>query len=449
MRGGLRRRLTVSVSVIAAVTLVVLIAAFNLALRSSLSSDADSLLSARAQAALEGLNVENGEVSVGETSDAGAPDAQVWIYSGSRNIERPPAADSLDRLAASLRLPGSGKAEDDNADARLLAVPILDGNSRAGTVVAAVSVEPYEVTAERALIGSIVLGLVVLILIALVTRTILNRALQPVARMTRDAADWSVHDLDRRFHAGPADDELTRLAATFDGMLDRMSAMVRHERNFSAELSHELRTPLSSIAAESELALRRERSTGEYREAIERIHARARELAEIVETMLSVARAEGSPGVGESCDLAEVAASAVRSAGGSAAAYGISIELVPGPGSPVLGAAETVQRIVAPVLENACVFARSTVRVVVGEGETPVLRIADDGPGFEPGESEAVFEPGHSGDTPRNPGAPQGTGLGLALARRLARALGGEVEITRPEGPGAEVTISLPPVGDD
>ena len=77
--------------------------------------------------------------------------------------------------------------------------------------------------------------------------------------MTRQAAAWSEHDLDHRFALGEPHDELTELAATLDGLLDRLAASLRREQRFSAELSHELRTPLARVIAESELALRRDR----------------------------------------------------------------------------------------------------------------------------------------------------------------------------------------------
>ena len=108
-----------------------------------------------------------------------------------------------------------------------------------------------------------------LVLVALAARWLLAAALRPVTRMTRQAATWSERDLDRRFELGEPRDELTELAATLDGLLDRLAASLRHEQRFSAELSHELRTPLSRVLAETELALRRERAPEEYRDTLE------------------------------------------------------------------------------------------------------------------------------------------------------------------------------------
>jgi signal transduction histidine kinase len=450
MRGGLRRRLTTTVVVVAAATLVLLIAVFNFALRSSLDGDADSLLRARAQAALEGVRATPEGVSVRERSDEGVPDAQVWVYSGDRNVERPPVEPELDTLAAALGQAGHGTAEDPATDTRLLASPILADGGEVGTVVAAVSLAPYETTARRALLGSILLGALLLAAITIATRLIVSRSLRPVAEMTIAATDWSAHDLDRRFDAGPPSDELTELAATFDRMLDRMAALVRHERNFSAEISHELRTPLAAIAAEAELALRRIREPGDYRKALERISRRARDLTGILETLLTVARAETPPAEARRCELTAAARTAAADGAETAAACGVEIR-VHDPGHPVLveADAEAVGRLIAPILENACAYAEAEVTLSAATGPGPSrLTVSDDGPGFRGDDAGALLEPGRRGDAPRNGAVGGGTGLGLSLARRLATAMGGQVGVAAGSGRG-EVVITLPPAPDD
>src|SRR5205823_7270872 len=145
---------------------------------------------------------------------------------------------------------------------------IVNGK-RLGAVVAGVSLAPYEQTRELALLASLVLGGLVLLLVLVAARWLLRASLRPVVRMTRQAAEWSEYDLEQRFALGPPHDELTELAATLDSLLDRLAASLRHERRFSAELSHELRTPLARVLAESELALRRQRTPGEYQEALD------------------------------------------------------------------------------------------------------------------------------------------------------------------------------------
>jgi signal transduction histidine kinase len=103
-----------------------------------------------------------------------------------------------------------------------------------------------------------------------ITRWILGKALLPVSRMTENASKWSDSDIDRRFDLGEPYDELTRLGATLDALLDRLASSLRHEQRLTAELSHELRTPLARIAAEAELALNRPREPEDYLASIEK-----------------------------------------------------------------------------------------------------------------------------------------------------------------------------------
>lgn len=445
MKGTIRQRLTFSVVCVTAVMLALLVVGFNLSLRASLDGDVDRLLHARAQATLDNIDLENGKLEVSEGSDDGAEDALVWIYDDRKPLESPQVASQLDRVAASLAAEGSGERDDSDSDTRLFARPVVQNGRVVGTVVTGVSLEPYERTADRAAFASVVLALIMLVLITITTRLVVGRALKPVSEMTEEAAKWSEHDLDRRFNEGEPTDELTRLAATFDTMLDRMAYMVRHERNFSAELSHELRTPLSAISAEAEIALRKDRDAAEYRESLERIAERSTELTKILETLLDVARSEGSGGSDEAADLLDSVDSAVAAAGSLTDRYGVVVELDRPEGrirAQVAG--DTFQRMISPIIENAITYARATVSIAIrSRGRTAEVMIRDDGPGFSPRDLEAAFEPGMRGIAARNEAAPPGTGLGLALARRLARANGGDVSIPV-SGDGGTVILTVP-----
>jgi signal transduction histidine kinase len=176
------------------------------------------------------------------------------------------------RAARQLALQAPAYTDVPDASTRLYATPVIESGKRYGAVVAGVSLKPYEQTRRTALYASLGLGAAVLLLVALTARWLLASSLRPVARMTRLASEWSERDLDRRFAIGEPRDELTDLAATLDGLLDRLAASLRREQRFSAELSHELRTPLSRVIAGTELALRRTRTTEEYRSALELVH---------------------------------------------------------------------------------------------------------------------------------------------------------------------------------
>jgi two-component system, OmpR family, sensor kinase len=442
-RFSLRTRLTILVTVAAAVTLAVLTAGFNILLRSNLDADANRVLQARASASLEGLSVRNGSVQVKESPDRAAPDTQVWIYSGNQAVERPPGPASLQRLADSLAGGPKGHAEDSASDIRLFAVPVTQGGNRAGTVVAALSLEPYEHSASKALGASLLYAAAALLMVVIATRLVVTRALRPVAQMTAEAADWSEHDLEHRFNVGEPYDELTQLAATFDDMLARLASSLRHEQLLSAELSHELRTPLAAIVTEAELALRRERGSEEYRDALREIASRASQMQSTLETLMAAARAESLEDLG-TAPAAAVGKGALAACDRVAHDSGVELTLsTPSDSARVDIDADTAERILVPLIENACRYGRSKVDVTVRpNGDSVEFLVADDGPGVGGVERERIFEPGFRGAA-GSTGDHRGAGLGLALARRLARAVGGDVEALQ-NGAGATFRARIP-----
>jgi len=425
-RFSLRTRLTILVAVAALITLGVLTTGFNLLLRSNLDADANRVLQARTAAALEGLALENGSIRVKESPDQGVPDSLVWVYAGPRTIERPLAAVPVQRLADSLSADAPASAENGQFDVRLHAVPVMQGGQRLGTVVAALSLEPYEHSASRALIDSLIYAALALALVLVATRVVVTRALKPVAQMTSEAAVWSEHDLDHRFNVGEPRDELTRLAATFDGMLERLASSLRHEQLLSAELSHELRTPLAAIVTEAELALRRDRGSEQYREALREIRSRAAQMQRTLETLLAASRAEAA-GNQATADAEEAAAQALAAYESIARGRDLELRLEPvTQGLTVDVDTDTTERILAPLIENACRYSRRRVELSIRQdGDAVEFQVSDDGPGIPDGDRERIFEPGFRGR--QNGSDHEGAGLGLPLARRLARAIGGDV----------------------
>jgi signal transduction histidine kinase len=442
-RFSLRTRLTILVTVAAAITLAVLALGFNLLLRSNLNADANRVLQARASAALEGITVQGGSVQVKESPDRAAPDTQVWIYSGQTSVERPVAPRSVQRLADSLAGGHRAYAEGSGADLRLFAVPIQQGLRRAGTVVSAISLEPYEHSASRALGASLLFAAAALLVVVIATRLVVTRALRPVAQMTSEARDWSEHDLQHRFNVGEPYDELTELAATFDTMLARLASSLRHEQLLSAELSHELRTPLAAIATEAELALRRQRGDEEYREALREIESRASQMQSTLETLLAAARADSLEDLG-TAPAAAVGERAIASCERAAEEAGIDLQLARPPDSVRVDVdAETAERILMPLIENGCRYGCSRVELQVQpNGDVVDFLVHDDGPGVDAADRDRIFEPGVRGAIGLNDGH-SGAGLGLALSRRLARAVGGDVD-SLGNGAGATFRARIP-----
>jgi signal transduction histidine kinase len=442
-RTGLRLRLTAGALAGAAITLAVLITAFNLVLDARLRSDGDNVLRERAATVLRGLGTVDGRLSVLEAPDQGTIDTQTWIFAGAQTLEQPARVDRRTLQAVTgLARRGHGFTTVNATDTRLEAVPVRRGSRRLGAVVVGASVAPYESTAASALLGSIILGALTLTAAAALSLWLIGRALRPVARMTAQAADWSEHDLSRRFFAGEPRDELSSLASVFDGLLSRLAQSLRHEQQLTAEISHELRTPLAKILAEAELAAARDRDPGAYLASLKLIQRHARELQRVLETLLDSARVEGA-GTGAHGDALAAGTRAAASQQRGLAAQGKSLELLCPRPLRVAAEPEVLERILSPLLENAARFAHKRIVLEIrGEDGEVLFEVRDDGPGVDPRDRERIFEPGFRGEYPAAEGH-DGVGLGLALVRRLARAAGGEVQVLDSRE-GARFAVRLP-----
>ncbi len=440
---GIRNRLFVTVIVAVALALAGMIAGFNLLLDRSLLSNADKIVHERAAAELAVLDTSRGGIVIREAPDDAAVDTPVWVFAHGRTLESPRTGRIVAEAAQALARGQARTLDISSVDTRLYAVPIVTGGRRIGTVVASVSLAPYEQTQRTALLGSLALGVSLLVIVAIAVGWLLRSALRPVSQMTRLAGAWSERDLDRRFSLGEPYDELTQLAATLDDLLDRLAMSLRREQRFSAELSHELRTPLASLIAETELALRRERKPEAYRAALELVHRNAQQVSRIVEALVTAARHESDAKSG-TADAFTAVEQVLEAVAGLTEELRIDV-VAERPEVPLrLGVdRDLAERILQPVIENACRYCRLGVYIAIKRGDGHVLYVVeDDGPGIPAEERDSIFEPGVRGSAGQATNGGSGAGLGLALARRLARSATGEVSV-EPAAHGRFV-VSLP-----
>jgi signal transduction histidine kinase len=438
----LRGRLSALALLATTTAVALLVLGFNLILATTLHADVESRLRTHAAAAATTVRATDSGLHRRESPDDEAIDSRLWIFEGTKAIERPITTPAVDSIAVALAGHSHVFRHIAHPPTLLYALAVTHEDRRVGTVVVAQSLAAYDRTKNVALMGSLALGAFVLIAVYGVTWMTIGRALRPVAQMTRSAGDWSESDLDRRFGPEPRPDELGQLAATFDALLDRVSASLRREQRLSAELSHELRTPLSRIVAEVELLQRRERSPAVRQEALAGIARSAEQMRRILDTLMTAARAEGAAHRGRSA-LAPTLSAVAAEWTDHLAERGVGLELDPPADGVHVGAdAELVERVLAPLLDNAQRYARSQVRIDAGPSAGRVLvRVRDDGPGIAPGAEEAIFEPGARDERVNGH---SGAGLGLALSRRLARAAGGDVTATAVPGEGATFLVDLP-----
>lgn len=440
-RLSLRNRVTLASLGVIAVGLAVLTLGATLLLDQRLNSDADAALRTRADAELATLFVHGRSVSVRESAHDTILDRSAWVYVGGHLLERPDASPRVQRAVDALaRTPGA-KRRDVGGSLRVLVRPVLSRNgSRRATLVVGVSLVPYHHSRDIGLAALLALDVAMLLGTAIVTRRAVGAALRPVADMTTRAADWSEHDLDRRFGLGPARDELTGLAATLDALLGRIGAGFRHEQRFSSEIAHELRTPLSGVRGEAELALRPGMPPSDLRGALRRILRSTDRMAGVIATLLSVARHDAEPGVLAS-DPVSAANEALDHFRSAARNRSLRLDIAAQDGIPrVATDRELVEQALRPLIDNAVRHARADVKLSLeSDGAWVSMTVSDDGRGVAPGDVDRIFEPGSRGTKPLG----EGVGLGLPLSRRLARAGGGDVH-AEAAGRGGRFVLRLP-----
>jgi signal transduction histidine kinase len=440
--GSLRNRLSWSATLVVGLWVLIVAVAGNVLLAGMLGRQADGVLLARAEAVSATLRIApSGSVQVVEPQSDQALDIGTWVFArDGAVVERPNGSSAqLDRQAAALA--GSGLRSVDSglaAPVRLFALPVRVGTRQLATVVTTTSLAPYQQVQRLTVVGTIAAAVLLLLVVHLVLRVNVSRALRPVQQMSAQAARWSADDIDRRFGPTPRPAELAALAETFDGVLNRLSAVVRHEQQLSAELSHELRTPLARIQSELDWVADRPRDPTGLAEAHGAIAAATAEMSEILETLMTTARSGAGTAPGRCAVLAVVDRVGQRLRD-LRPALDVTVDVPPG---LVVGVdAPVLERLLGPLLDNAGRHAEHRV-TISGRGEAGevVLTIADDGPGLPTEGASRVFEPGWRGDPADGH---DGAGLGLALALRLATAARGALT-ARPDGPGATFDVRLP-----
>ena len=299
------------------------------------------------------------------------------------------------------------------------------------------------VEARRALIRVLAVAMpLLLVVVGFVTWRVAARALSPVDAIRAEVDAISSRDLHRRVSYPPGDDELSRLAATMNRMLERLEAGRHRERSFVSDASHELRSPVATIRQYAEVALSHpeQTDTGELAEVVLEEDAR---LQRLVEDLLLLTRIdEGTmPPPTEPTDLDDLMfEEAARLRGAS------NLRIDIGGVSPgrVLGDREQLERLIRNLTDNAARHARTTIALSLRERDGHVvLRIDDDGAGVEAAEREHVFDRFVRLEAARDRDS-GGSGLGLAIVREVAAFHRGTVAIVESELGGIGFEVRLP-----
>jgi signal transduction histidine kinase len=308
---------------------------------------------------------------------------------------------------------------------RVYAAPLADAGGPAAGGAVAVAASTHEVNSTLASVHALVLVAALLAagVATLVLTLLMRRALSPLGRLTRAAAEIErTGDARRRLPEPEGDDEVGRLARTLNGMLDALERAREAERRFLADASHELRTPLTALLGNVGYLARH----GATDELVRELEDDTRRLARLADDLLALSREEAAAAPEDVVRLDEL----VRDADG--------VDVVAAEPVSVRGDREALGRALANLVENARRHGRGAVRAEAAAHDgLALLTVADEGEGLPPDDAEQAFARFWRG------GSGAGSGLGLAIVRATAERHGG-----RAYAQGARFTIELPALRD-
>jgi signal transduction histidine kinase len=273
-----------------------------------------------------------------------------------------------------------------------------------------------------------------------------GRVLSPLGRITRTARAVAGSDLSRRIELDGPDDELKELADTFDDMLERLQRAFTAQQRFVGNASHELRTPLAINRTLLEVHLSDPGAPAELQQLGKTLLATNERSEQLVEGLLLLARSDNQIVERKPVDLAEVASQAIDQVRTEADAKGVEIR---GERAPVVvqGNGVLLERIALNLVQNAVRYnipedgwVEVTTQVQHGQA---VLVVSNTGPVVPAYEIDNLFEPFTRLRTERT-GSDKGVGLGLSIARSVARAHGGHITAQPREGGGLVMRVTLP-----
>jgi two-component system OmpR family sensor kinase len=357
------------------------------------------------------------------------------LAEGGRDTDLQLAVGPADRLSALEPMLHTVTEMDDDDRHRLATQRIVI--ARAGVtylVVVGTSLESTDEELEslREIVGYVIP--LALVLAGFGGWVLARKGLAPVALMASRARRLGADDLSARLPVLNPRDELGQLAVAFNELLDRLEASLTQQRTFMADASHELRTPITVTRTAAAVALQRaHRDESEYREALAIVDQQSTRLSRIVEDMFTLARADAGsyPIRSAPMYLDETFEEVVRGARVIAGTRGIAVTLDAVESASFSGDEDLLRRLLTNLLDNAIRHAPEGATVVVTlrrDGDAYALTVTNPGPPIPSDARPHLFERFYRVDPARRPDD-GGAGLGLALARWVARVHGGDVTL--------------------
>ena len=456
----IRVRLTLWYAAILAIILAAFGAGVYLTLRHALYSNLDESIEFRAGALLDAVQYDGERPTLLTEVTSDDPTeleryARVFNTSGgitfdsSVGIETVPVnKDFVDRALSGQRGTRRDTAEGDDDQIRVITLPIR----RDGQIVGVLEVGESEEDVSG-ILGTLLLIMGVTYAVTLVVAVLggsflAGRALSPVDRITNLARRITAEDLGQRLDFRLPDDEVGRLARTFDEMIGRLHEAFRRQRQFTTDASHELRTPLTIMKGQVDVALQKQRDPEDYRQVLQEVNEEVDRLIHLTASLLTLTRADAGaiPLALEGVDVAGVVSGAVEHMSATALQKGIDLRFVSDGSATIRADEDLLLQLLLNLVDNAIKHTPSGGRVTVGWGRTDSrveLWVQDTGIGIPEQHVPLIFDRFYRVDKARSR-TDGGVGLGLAISRWIAEAHGGSIRVTSVPGEGSTFTVLVP-----
>lgn len=427
-RLSLRAQLVLVTALLASAVAIGLVVVVQFSMAGAANSATEQVLDDRANALIHGIDAASTKGSLVVPVPQLDPGVVVYDDSGQKVAGSVP--ESMEDDFEDISMTTTSRVVEGGEHFAILATPFVTSSGLRGVAVIPEPLGPYERREQTVLIVTLVAGALLVLMAAGSAAWISKRVLAPVQQMARTADEWSEHDLDRRFALGPPTNEVRALGNTLDGLLSKVATVIQAEQRLTSELAHELRTPLTTIRATAELLTMRNSLDAETHDDLTQIKSACDTMANTINVLLDIAR-RNSLGARRDRTHLEALEAALRDLpspqGEVDLDFSTSLFLdVP---------QELAVRAIAPVLDNALRMSNRVQLSARPVDHLVEILVADTGPGVEPEHVDLLFTPGHS--------ARGGSGLGLSLARRVARSGGGDVTLLQAHNHDGGATFSI------
>ncbi len=307
--------------------------------------------------------------------------------------------------------------------------------------------ESFVVSEVKSFNLMVALALVTLLLLAGASAMLLaERAIKPIEKIATAAESVNALNLKTRLEESGAHDQIGRLVAVFNKMLERLEAAFDAQRRFTSRAAHELRTPLTILKGEAQVALGRKRSVAEYEELLRSSLEEIDKLVQIIDDLLLLARYEGGERdiPHEPVALAEIVRSVADQLRPFASRKGIDL-VVEAAELSVSGDAHALERLVCKLMENALFYTPRGGVVsarLLRDGGRADLTVEDSGIGIAPEDLPHIFDRFYRSSAAREM-RPEGSGIGLSMAALIARLHDTTIDVASKKGKGTRFMISF------